>query len=442
MIAAAGYILHVPEERREILLEASEDRERAVGQPVPIFDHSRRAPLIVFAAFADNAITHVAMGKKGAPGSGGTGMIRLNMRELVPLEKPVHFDEIVRRAPSRFKAHVTRVLASGGVLPNKSLGAVIEILLALEPGLAGPLGRFSESRAALLARITPEQSANLAIQKETLSVALRIAGMDTEEVLQWMPAAEAPPRSFLAGLPGAVLREDAMIVVDFSQMPGFEAVKDTQYAVKEFVDPRDKNSRLMVLMANRLPLEQQTGADLIYYHERHKAFVMVQYKAMDGKEEQAAFRWQDGDQLAKEIAAMDETLALLREFPPDPSPDSFRLHENPFFLKICQRQLFNTDDKGLFTGMYFPLDLWKSLAADPSTLGERGGRFLSYDNARRRVTNSEFITLIAGGWIGTTVPQSSVLERVIELVLETGKTVTFAVKREPSAPSAPSHWQT
>ena len=299
MIAAAGYILHVPEGRRETLLEASEDRPRAVGEPVPIFDHSRRAPLIVFAAFADDAITHVAMGKKGGPGSGGTGMIRLNMRELVPLEKPVRFEEIARRTPSRFKAHVTRVLAAGGVLPNKSLGAVIEILLAIEPGLAGPLGRFSERRAAVLTRITPEQSANLAIQKETLSVALRIAGMDTEEVLQWVPTSEVPPRSFLAWLPGAVLREDAMIVADFSQIPGFEAVKDTQFAVKEFVDSRDRSSRLTVLMANRLPLEQQTGADLIYYHERHKAFVMVQYKAMDGQEEQPAFRWQNGDQLAK-----------------------------------------------------------------------------------------------------------------------------------------------
>ena len=97
-----------------------------MGQPVPIFDHSRRSPLIVFAAFADDAITHVAMGKKGGPGSGGTGMIRLNMRELVPLEKPVRFEDIAGRTPPQFKAHVTRVLATGGLLPNKSLGAVIE----------------------------------------------------------------------------------------------------------------------------------------------------------------------------------------------------------------------------------------------------------------------------------------------------------------------------
>jgi hypothetical protein len=46
--------------------------------------------------------------------------------------------------------------------------------------------------------------------------------------------------------------------------------------------------------------------------------------------------------------------------------------------------------------------------------------------------------LVAGGWIGTTVPQSSILERVIEFVLETGKTVTLAVKLGPTAPDAPA----
>ncbi len=258
--------------------------------------------------------------------------------------------------------------------------------------------------------------------------------MDTEEVLHWTTAPDVSPTNFLEGLPGAVLREDAMIIADFSQVPGFDAVKDMQFAAKEFVDPRDSNSRLMVIMANRLPLEQQTGADLVYYHERHKSFVMVQYKAMDGKQDQAAFRWKDGDQLALEINTMDELLAQLQACPADSSPDSFRLHANPFFLKICKRQLFNPDDKGLFPGMYFPIDLWKTLAADPATVGPKGGRFLNYENARRRMSNSEFVTLIAGGWVGTTVPQSSVLERVIRLVLETGKTVTFAIKRGPPPP--------
>ena len=40
-------------------------------------------------------------------------------------------------------------------------------------------------------------------------------------------------------------------------------------------------------------------------------------------------------------------------------PDGYRLSENPFFLKFCPRVVFNPDDKGLFKGIYLPLDLWK-----------------------------------------------------------------------------------
>jgi hypothetical protein len=37
---------------------------------------------------------------------------------------------------------------------------------------------------------------------------------------------------------------------------------------------------------------------------------------------------------------------------------------------------------------------------------------------------------VASAWVGTTVPQSILLERVVESVIQTGKTVTLAVKSE------------
>jgi len=53
MISAAAYVLRVPEHRREILLRdeygSFYSREPAAGEPVPRFDHSRRAPLVVLA---------------------------------------------------------------------------------------------------------------------------------------------------------------------------------------------------------------------------------------------------------------------------------------------------------------------------------------------------------------------------------------------------------
>jgi hypothetical protein len=98
--------------------------------------------------------------------------------------------------------------------------------------------------------------------------------------------------------------------------------------------------------------------------------------------------------------------------------------------------IFNPDDKGLFNGIYLPLDLWKSLDASSRLRGPKGGNVVSYDRVGRRLNNTDFTALIANSWVGTTIGQSAVLEQVIRTVLETGKTVTFAVKQ--LAPTAAS----
>jgi hypothetical protein len=441
MIAPAAYVLPVPEHRRGILLglpfyapgEYATRRSEYLGpaqyvtEPVPSFDHSRRAPLIVLACFEDGAITHIADGRKGA--SAGTGLVRLNMSSLQLLARPILFDELISRAPARLRRPLGKILDGGGQLPPKSLGAVIDALLSLEPGLSSRLERFSERRAELLARLTRIGRSNLAVQKETLTVALQIAGIETEEVLTWSPS-DGTPRFFLEGLPEATVREDAMLASDFADLPGFSTVRKFSFAAKMFQSRRDPRIRLKVMMANRLPLEQQTGADLIYYNETYRSFVMVQYKAMEQGSDGPEFRWGLKDQLADEIARMDGLLETLKTLPEDRTPASFRLHTNPFFLKLCPKIVFNPDDKGLVPGMYLPLDLWKSLASDPVTEGPRGGRFINYDNVGRKLTNPDFVTLAANAWVGTTVPQSVILEKVIETIIQSGKTVTFAVKSQ------------
>jgi hypothetical protein len=145
MITAAAYILKVPESRREILLDENAGSwmysgELSVAEPVPRFDHSRRAPLIVFGCFEDNAITHVAAGRKGA--SAGTGLVRLNMRDIQPLARPILFSELSDRAPARLRAHLNRTLSSGGILPPQTLGALVDIILEQQSDLASRLARF------------------------------------------------------------------------------------------------------------------------------------------------------------------------------------------------------------------------------------------------------------------------------------------------------------
>ena len=94
-----GYILQVPEHRRELLLDEAEHGESFyrtmpyVSEPVPAFDHSRRAPLAVLASFEECLITHIADGKKGQ--SAGTGLVRLHLEARQPLERPVPFEAIL-----------------------------------------------------------------------------------------------------------------------------------------------------------------------------------------------------------------------------------------------------------------------------------------------------------------------------------------------------------
>jgi len=94
MISAAAYVLKVPEDRREILLAHQPggwfySEERAVSEPVPHFEHSRRASLVIFACFEDDAMTHIAEGRKGA--SAGTRLVRLTAAGMT---KEVRFEPV------------------------------------------------------------------------------------------------------------------------------------------------------------------------------------------------------------------------------------------------------------------------------------------------------------------------------------------------------------
>ena len=431
-IKAAGYVLNVPPDRRELLLEEAEHGGSyyrfapSVAEPVPTFQHSRRAPLVVFASFEDEKVTHIADGKRGT--SAGTGLARLNMLDLKPLARPIEFEELRSDVPRRLQRHLKRVLTGGGILPPKTLEAFVDRIMELDTSVGGRLARYSGRRREAWRRFESRAKENLAFQKETLGISLEIGGISRDELLEWQ-LVDGSSQSFLDGLPGAQVREDAMLLADFSTMPGFGDIGEvTHYASKVFQSAENPSVRLTVIMANRLPLEQQTGADLIYFNEAYQSFVMVQYKAMEKGSDQAEFRWQAGDKFVQEIERMDALLEELNKIQSGCDPDGYRFSENPFFLKFCPRVVFNPDDKGLFKGIYLPLDLWKRSNAAGRLKGSKGGSLLTFQNVGRRINNSEFVGLVSGSWVGTSIEQSAILRQLIRDVLASGKTVTFAIK--------------
>ncbi|MDB5574939.1 MAG: hypothetical protein JWR80_115 [Bradyrhizobium sp.] len=422
MIKASGYVLLVSSERAETLLDHAAPGQ-SVGEPVSRFALSGRAPLLILVSFSRGAITHVADGRKGL--ASGTQMVRLNLLDLQELAAPVAISRLVDAVSPRARQPVARKFQKGGLLPPASFQAVISALRTLAPDIAERLTRFSDQRARTLAKLSARTRDALAQQKESVGLALKIAGFDTRLLQAWVPPTDAQPQSFLDGLSGARVREDAMVVHDLGTVPGFEAIRDYPFAAKLF---EREGTRLTVILANKLPLEQQFGTDLIYFNETYQAFVMVQYKAMErAGTAKAEFRLPNA-QLDLEIGRMDATAETLAGIPDDESRDGFRLHTSPFFLKLCARHIFNPDDGGLFPGMYIPLDYWRRLVVDSATLGPKGGRVITFENVGRKLTESEFIPLVAGGWVGTHAPQSQILAQLVRGIIESGKAVTLAVR--------------
>ncbi len=423
---ASGYAAILPNDRMTVFLDCIEEGQR-FSEPVPDFHHSRNAPLVCF-VIGDSNITHIASGRRG--NSAGTGLRRLNFDKAEKLAAPIAVHRIIDTLPIKNRASAKKRFDCGGLLTEKGFAAVIEAIREIAPQSRSLLDRYSSARAERIGRLSSRARESLAYQKEAVLTALSIADISRESLQEWVPA-DGTPLSFLDGLPSARLREDQMVMNDLTKIPGFNLVSDGVHITGQAVF-KSETERLTVVLANRLSLEEQTGTDLIYFNETFQSFVMVQYKAMKREEDgngntNAGFRLPN-TQLTEEIARMEKLLAALKACTANADRDGFRLIENPFFLKLCPRIVFNPDDVGLVPGMYLPLGYWKLLETYPGLRGPRGGLRVTYENVGRHYDNTVFATMVAKAWVGTTPNQSSLLKDAIRQTLETGKAVAIAIK--------------
>ncbi len=431
MAKASGFAVLLTKDRMDAFLGCVAE-ERAFAEPVADFQHSRRAPLVCFVVDAGK-LTHIGLGHRGV--RAGTGLSRLNIDKTEELSEPISVRKLLNRLPKRNAASIRKRFQSGGLLTEKGFSAVVETIRPLARQASALLDRFSETRTARIRRLPDKARENLAQQKEAVLTALSIAGLSRDPVQEWTPSDETPV-SFLDGLPSVRLREDPMVVNDMQNLPGFDVIKTYPYGAAVF-ESEETSERLTVILANRLPLEKQTGTDLLYFNETYQSFVMVQYKAMERADRKSGipiylYRLPNA-QLKEEIDRMDAVLSALKACAPNKGIGGFRLTENPFFLKLCPRLVFNPDDVGLVPGMYLPLDYWKLLENDPGIKGPKGGLRITYENAKRHFDNTSFTTVVSKAWAGTTPSQSQVLQDVIRTTLETGKAVAIAIKSKKSA---------
>lgn len=426
------YHLRAIGDRGEELLEAHEqfgyfaeavddDLHRRGGPPVPCL-----------MTFTSGKVTH--SGTLYAGNKAAEGRKRINIGKVVQLRPPIRTAEIVDLVPAKVKASIREQFRSNGLIRGLAAEVVLEAIRKLNPELAREIDRFEIARERVSALPRKKREA-LAFEKEMVGTALSFSGIDRRELQDWsMP--DHDDASFLDGLPQVRLREDAMIMNDMHHVPGFEHVRAVAKSAALF---STGDVTLTVVLANHLAIEEQLGADLLYFNETYRAFTLIQYKAMERGDMSTAIFRLPNKKLDEEIERMRRLQDNLSQAPPNAQCDGFRLLDNPFYLKLCPRIDFEPADTGLVKGMYLPLDYWDLIAADPRNVGPKGGKLVSFENVGRHFDNTTFIPLVANGWIGTTIAQSASLEPIVRELVGQGRSLTIAVarsrKKPPSQPS-------
>ena len=218
------------------------------------------------------------------------------------------------------------------------------------------------------------------------------------------------------GLLGSHLYEDNVVHSDASELPGFKAISRdvTGRAVFQKAD-----ERLVIYTANKLPLEEMLGVDLIYINETRGNIVMIQYKMLEaGGQLKDNHDWifRPDQQLCAEIARMQ-----LPDF--EVSLSDYRLSRNPFFFKFVKRNIVNDKHQSFLVS----LDHLNQILASPEAKGPKGGIRLSYNALDGTyLRNTDMLGLIRSGYIGTHKAETAVLAMIIQEVAKGNKAVVLA----------------
>lgn len=216
------------------------------------------------------------------------------------------------------------------------------------------------------------------------------------------------------------LYEDNVVHADASKIPGFDAIAPdiTGKAVFEKGD-----ERLVIYTANKLPLEKMLGVDLIYINETRGNIIMIQYKMLeefiqDGESRDWIFR--PDKQLKEEISRMQ-----LPKF--QRKITDYRLNRNPFYFKFVKRKIVDDSHQSLLIA----LDHLKLILKSPELRGSKGGIRLSYEALNGTyLRETDMISLIRSGYIGTHRIETEMLKTIISEGAKGNKTLVLAWQRK------------
>ena len=312
----------------------------------------------------------------------------------------------------------------------KSKDSVVSLGPRLSAHIIRRLAHIEENRESLrtvfAALNKPNvNSQNFFLQQDAVNLALKAFGVSPTRLANYVETFEGRD-SIIARVDAMEFRfeslytriyEDSVIEHDARNVPEFSIVGSDLTGRAIF---QNGSEQLEVITANRRPLEEAFGVDLIYLNAMKQNVVMVQYKMLEPHRNGKKTDW-----LYRPDKQLEKEMERMRLFSHSHSPDALEYRINPqvFYLRFVRRDA----DLGKVAAT-MPIDHFEVLRRDPKCRGEQGAFRISYDSLNGRyLRQNSFLELLRSGYIGAHAKTTSDLESLINAILNGNRAVIGAL---------------
>lgn len=373
---------------------------------------------IAFISIDEEDISYIMAYKKS--GRVATKIDRITFTKPIHLEQPLSLTDIENSIPSTIKRHFQNQISTGiSIFSPKVYQSLIYYIKSNHPDLAIRINQLQKEIVGVPTKYRGHSAEIIAHEKDAISLALRISGFSDYDIPRWSQESDTAP--FLRGYDDVVLREDPMVIHDSQVFGDWDKINQFVVGAAEF---ERAGHKLTIMNVNRHKIEETLGVDLLMYHHTYKSYVLVQYKRMTKDGKSLSYRPLDSS-YSSEIQRMEE-FQKQRQDIEQFTPNDFRLNDDFFYFKLCPADIKEPLSTKMIPGMYLPLPYWKVLLSSDNTLGEKGGRKISYENVSRYINNPLFTELMQNGWVGSQVPNTNNISKQIQQSITGGKSIVLA----------------
>jgi len=356
-------------------------------------------------------------------GSGGTG--KLKMR----LEEPVMFswDEPVKLS-GELTVLTQWISTSENMrrLEPELWQLVIDFLKRKRPQHANQIDALLLRRTMSRHLIGDDaRTEALTQQRDAIGIVLDIAGVDRADILGRVSVERAQDgKSFLDLIDSEKMHEQDVIRHDEAV---FRRLLGRHHQSVAF---RENGREVRIHVIDKKPLEEVIGIDLLIYQEAYESLILLQYKMMEKSHGETGTAWSytfDQHMRDQQRAMQRATQEILQLHRSSIEIPSWRLNNQPFYWKFCERIRPKADDGALLRGITLSFEHLQMFAQTSAAAGARNSKKIGYDNCPRYLNNSQFTQLAADGWIGGGKEAVEYIAQLIKVNQEGGRQAMLAV---------------